>query len=397
MKHPFPMQVAIMGLMLVTSSKSACATSVAELETSLRSSYAGIVYASYVDAQTAAKTLHDAIVSFVAKPSEAGLQACRTAWIKARRPYAMTEAFRFYGGPIDDASGGLEGQLNAWPVDESWMEDAAPGSKRGILKDTLNFPHINAQLLAGMNQVEGEKNICTGWHAIEFLLWGVDNNPNGPGQRPVSDFIEGELAGRRRDALLACGENLMVCLGKLVAAWEPAATSPAQYRAQFLTTDPHETAQRIFTGITLLVGGEMAGERMTVMLETRDQENEQSCFSDTTKQDIIFDLAGVKMVWEGKFESQVVADSEISGTGLRDVAKAWDPALTGVIDQAIAKAEKLCQALPNLMDQAIGAEDLAPERIAIVQARDALEYVNALFAALSGRMGVVLPTTPLDG
>lgn len=397
MKPPNLLLVVTTLLALLGSGRTSAASSVEELEKSLRQNYADLVYTAYADTQKAAKILHDQIVSFVTMPSEEGLKACRAAWIKARQPYSKTEAFRFYGGPIDDASGGLEGQLNAWPVDESWLEDAAPDSRRGILKDLARFPKIDAHLLTEMNQVEGEKNICTGWHAIEFLLWGVDENPEGPGQRPVTDFIEGELAGRRRDALLACGQNLVACLQKLVAAWAPNSGDAAQYRAQFINTDPHETARRIFTGVTLLIGAEMSGERITVALETGDQENEQSCFSDTTKQDFIFNLMGAKAVWEGKFESQFLTDTEIAGTGLRDVANAWDPSLTQVIDQTFAKAETLCKGLPNLIDKAIAAGDDAPERVALVQTRDALEYLNALFFALSGRMSVVLPTTPLDG
>ena len=388
--------VSALSLLLLASGRAVAAPKLDEMEVSLRQNYAEIVFAAYSDAQVAAKALSDEIMRFVDKPTDKGLKSCRAAWVKARQPYSKTEAFRFYGGPIDDASGGIEGQLNAWPVDESWMEDSTPGSKRGIIQDVEHFPKIDAKLLLERNQLEGEKNICTGWHAIEFLLWGVDNNPNGPGDRPLTDFTDGPLASRRCDVLRGDAINLMSCLDKLVAAWDPA--SPDNYRAQFIKTDAKETSRRIFTGITLLVGGEMAGERLTVCLETRDQENEQSCFSDTTKQDVIHNLLGAKMVWEGKFSSKFLAETEFSGAGLRDLVKSsWDPAMAGVIDDAFAKAEKTAMELPELIDHAIGSPDDSPERMAVVKARDSLEYLHAMFVALTGRLGLVLPSTPLDG
>jgi putative iron-regulated protein len=251
-------------------------------------------------------------------------------------------------------------------------------------------------MLLQQNQIEGEKNICTGWHAIEFLLWGVDSNPSGPGNRPFTDFTEGPLASRRCDVLRGDAINLTACLDKLVAAWDPAASD--NYRAEFIKTDAHETSRRVFTGVTLLVGDEMAGERLTVSLETRDQENEQSCFSDTTKQDLIHNLQGAKLVWEGKFSAQFLAETEVSGAGLRDLVKhSWDPAMVAVIDDAFAKAEKSAQELPELIDHAIGSADDSPERAAVVQTRDALEYLHAMFVALTARLGLVLPSTPLDG
>ena len=38
------------------------------------------------------------------------------------------------------------------------------------------------------NEEGGETNISTGWHAIEFLLWGQDLSADGPGARPVTDY-----------------------------------------------------------------------------------------------------------------------------------------------------------------------------------------------------------------
>ncbi len=56
----------------------------------------------------------------------------------------------------------------------------------------LDTSKITKELLAEKLQEAGgvEANVATGYHAVEFLLWGQDLNGTGPGNgaRPASDF-----------------------------------------------------------------------------------------------------------------------------------------------------------------------------------------------------------------
>ena len=151
--------------------------------------YAQIVSATYEDTLTTMRALDGAIDALLASPSEATLNAARERWRAARIPYSYTEAFRFYAGPIDSETG-PEGQLNGWPLDENHIDavvvdqyNAAPGLN--IIGDVAAFPEITTELLAAQNEAGGEKNIASGYHAIEFLLWGQDRNdpPDSAGQR----------------------------------------------------------------------------------------------------------------------------------------------------------------------------------------------------------------------
>ena len=72
--------------------------------------YAALVQASYEEALTGALDLQRAVGAFVAQPSAGGLDAARTSWLAAREWYGQTEAFRFYGGPIDDEATGVRDQ-----------------------------------------------------------------------------------------------------------------------------------------------------------------------------------------------------------------------------------------------------------------------------------------------
>ena len=135
--------------------------------------YAEIVYLAYSDSLHKARDMTDSVEALVKEPSEEKLQAARQSWIEARLPYLQTEVFRFYGGPIDDADG-PEGLLNAWPMDEAYVDYVREAPEAGIINNPQRYPEINSQTLAQWNEKDGEENVSTGYHAIEFLLWGQD-------------------------------------------------------------------------------------------------------------------------------------------------------------------------------------------------------------------------------
>ena len=193
--------------------------------------YSTLVYANYNDTIAAAQQMQKAIHAFLAKPSPATQNAARKAWLDAREFYGQTEAFRFYDGPIDKADG-PEGQINAWPMDESYV-DSVEGKPDAGLVNNRKFA-INKKNLAAQNERGGEENIATGWHAIEFFLWGQDLSETGPGDRSFEDFVDGKAknADRRRQYLTVVTELLIDDLTTLVKAWAP--DTKNNYRTRFV-------------------------------------------------------------------------------------------------------------------------------------------------------------------
>ncbi len=255
--------------------------------------YANLVHAGYEDSYRRAVALQGALQALTDRPSAASLEAAKNAWKRARIPYGETEAFRFYGGPIDDADG-PEGQLNAWPMDESYVDYVAGNPCAGIINDP-NAPITQESLLA-LNEQGGEENVSLGYHAIEFLLWGQDLSTDGPGARPVSDYVE---APRRVRYLHTVAAQLVGDLQSLVAEWAPGQNG--NYRTAFLAREPNEALRQILVGIGTLSRSELAGERMAVALESHDQEDEHSCFSDNTHVDVIRNALGIQNVIEGRY------------------------------------------------------------------------------------------------
>jgi putative iron-regulated protein len=201
---------------------SACGNdSSADLETEVVANYADVVHETYSMSLASATEMGAAIDALAADPTDANLAAAKDAWLAARDDYGLTEAFRFYGGPIDAVDTGPEGLINAWPLDEAYIDYVEDAPESGVVNLPDEYPTIDADLLVSLNEAGGETNISTGWHAIEFLLWGQDLSTDGAGARPVTDFTTSPNADRRVAYLTVASDLLVGHLQSLVDAWAP--------------------------------------------------------------------------------------------------------------------------------------------------------------------------------
>ena len=352
--------------------------------------YAEIVSAEYAATLRAAESMRAAIRAFCDAPTDAGLGRARESWIAARDAYGRTEAFRFGNGPIDTRRGGVETFVNAWPVDEAYIEPADREARTGIIRDSARYPALGRAILRLHNQRGGETNVCTGWHAIEFMLWGADLSDDGPGARPVGDFVDAAspYAARRREFLLEVTDMLCEDLAKLDRAWagdagggsasEGGDGQGGNHRARVIA-DPR-AMRAILIGPALLAGFEMSGERLAVALETRDQEEEHSCFSDTTDRDFKANIRGIALV---------VRDS-----GAIEVVRGRDAARAQSLTAALDAAETAVDAMPAPFDRAMRAADDDPARKRLVAALEALEVLGEELDAAARLLGYELPAEP---
>lgn len=309
--------------------------------------YSTLVYANYSDSIAAAQKMQKAIDAFVAKPSQATQDAARKAWLQAREFYGQTEAFRFYDGPIDNEEG-PEGQINAWPMDESYVDYVVGQDNAGL----INNPQepITKERLSALNEHDGEENISTGWHAIEFMLWGQDLSEQGPGARPFTDFVDGKKpnADRRRQYLQVVTALLLEDLQSVANQWKPGVKD--NFRATF-EQGGEESLRKIFVGLGSLSRGELAGERLEVALASRDQEDEHSCFADNTHRDAVTNAQGIQNVWLGSY--QRLDGSKLQGPGLRAWVATFDTAQADKTSAQIAQSVQAAKAIPAPFDQAI--------------------------------------------
>jgi putative iron-regulated protein len=281
--------------------------------------YADIAEAGYADSLAEAKNLKTAVETLIKEPTDANLKAARAAWLAARIPYMQTEAFRFGNAIVDD----WEGKVNSWPLDEGLIDyvsaeygDSSPendlyvanviaNTKIKIGGEEVDTSKITKELLAEKLQEAGgvESNVATGYHAIEFLLWGQDLNGTGPGagNRPATDFDPKSCTGghcdRRAQYLAAATDLLVDDLAWMAEQWGPEGAA----RKAVMADGGQAGLVAIFKGLGSLSYGEMAGERMKLGLLIHDPEEEHDCFSDNTHNSHFYDAKGMHNVYLGSY------------------------------------------------------------------------------------------------
>ena len=348
------------------------------------STYADIVFASYEDSLTLAQELKTAIDAFLTAPGEDTLAAAKDAWLAAREPYGQTEVYRFYGGPIDDANG-PEGLLNAWPLDEAYVDYVEGAPDAGIINNTADYPEIDKELLESLNEVGAEENVSTGYHALEFLLWGQDLSAETSGQRPYTDYTTAPHADRRGAYLATAAELLVENLGTLVNAWDPEVSG--NYRESFLAADPDASLTNILTGMGVLAKSELAGERIFTAYDNQDQEDEHSCFSDNTHRDIVNNFQGIENVYVGRYER--IDGSAVEGTGLNTVVAEADSSLNETMTALLEQAASETQAIPAPFDQTIISDEARPQIFELVST---LLDLGDTIAEVGSTLGVSINT-----
>lgn len=329
--------------------------------------YADIALATYQDSLETAKELRTAINALVETPSEETMAAAREAWLASRVPYQQTEAFRFGNAIVDE----WEGKVNAWPLDEGLIDyvDASYGTESDanefytvnvIANDKvsaggtdIDVTEITTEVIASLHEVGGiEANVATGYHAIEFLLWGQDLNGTdaGAGTRAYTDFDTENCTGgnceRRAQYLQAAADLLITDLEEMVANWETEGEARAEVMA-----DPQAGLTAMLTGLGSLSYGELAGERMKLGLLLNDPEEEHDCFSDNTHNSHYYDVVGIRNVYFGAYER--VDGSTVEGPSLADLVSEKDTALA---DEVKAKLDTTLEAMAVMKARAEGGE-----------------------------------------
>ncbi|AXK48489.1 imelysin [Aliarcobacter trophiarum LMG 25534] len=318
-------------------------------------SYANIALDNYTDTLNDAKKLKIAIDKFVLNPTEENLTNAKNAWLQSRESYGSTEIFRLASGPIDagdgwvlETYGALEGQINAWPLDENMIDytiDADGKRTSGNIIDTIgkfnpggeegkevDVTKITVQALTDLNENGGEANVSTGYHAIEFLLWGQDQDYNNfledkitngamvAGLRPLSDFTTDKDAKRRLEYLSIVTQKLVEDLAIVTSAWQKEIKGDTGlYRAALLgkikgknknrNITKKEAMQQIIAGMGVFIKSELANERVAVAVLTPSEEDEHSCFSDNTHRDLVKNYEGFKNILTSTYNGKKYGES----------------------------------------------------------------------------------------
>lgn len=365
-------KLAVVGVVAAAALFPLSAQAAAPAAKDVLKNYADIALAGYEDSLTTAQALKGAIDTLLANPTEDALGKARAAWLAARVPYMQTEAFRF-GNPLVDK---WEGKVNAWPLDEGLIDYVAPGyaggdenpfAKANVIANTrlkaggktINATKITKELLADKLQEAGkvEANVATGYHAVEFLLWGQDLNGTGPGAgaRKATDYSLTNCTNghcdRRGQYLQTAAGLLIDDLQEMVDAWG----AKGKARAEVLNAGEKKGVARILTGLGSLSYGELAGERMKLGLMLHDPEEEHDCFSDNTHNSHYYDVVGMANVYAGQYKR--VNGEVVSGPSLSDYVAAKAPEADARVKAALQGSMAAFTALKTTADSGKMAYD----------------------------------------
>ncbi|MGJ8686554.1 MAG: imelysin family protein, partial [Spongiibacteraceae bacterium] len=174
--------------------------------------------------------------------------------------------------------------------------------------DTLDTQQLDPDTLKQLHELGGsEANVATGYHAIEFLLWGQDLHGSmlGAGERPYTDYVVGDGCShgncqRRGEYLLAASQLLVADLRYMVEQW--AGGQKDNYRAELAKLPSNKGIARIFYGMGSLSLGELGGERIKVSLEANSTEDEHDCFSDNTHWSHYYNGLGIQNIYLGRYQ-----------------------------------------------------------------------------------------------
>lgn len=366
--------LAALAVLMTGTALAPCAYAQAPQPKAIVETYANVAQAMYGDAAATARDLQKAVDAFLAAPTDDSLKAARAAWIKARAPYQQTEGYRFGNKLMDD----LEGKVNAWPLDEGLIDYVDPKSygetsddnplyRANVIanktirvgKKQVDATRITKKLLSDTLQEAGgvEANVATGYHAVEFLLWGQDLNGTGPGAgaRPASDYslqtCTGGNCDRRRDYLKAATDLLVDDVTAMAKAWD----AKGRARAEVTRKSANGGLATILTGLGSLSYGELAGERMKLGLILHDTEEEHDCFSDNTHNSHYNDQVGMVAIYNGTYTRP--DGSVIKGASLAEYARAKAPAEAARVEAALAITTAKLKAIKDRADSGKEAYD----------------------------------------
>jgi putative iron-regulated protein len=354
-------------------------------------SYAELAYRAYDRAYADVLSLQRAVNEFVQNAggddADESLNHVRQAWLDSRPSYGRTEAFRFYEGPIDfgkrpDGTQGPEPLINAWPLNEAYIDYVRGNPGAGIINDP-GVP-ITRAALTQRNARDDEVDVTTGFHAIEFLLWGQDFNADGPGNRPARDFVGGGAAARRREYLKVVTDLLADNLEFVRDEWAPGRSD--NYRAGLVAMDTRESVAHILTGIATLAGFEVAAERLATPLDSGAQEDEHSCFSDTTDADILANVSGIADVYMGRSQGY-------QGIALASAVAAASPDINDRITEQLATSLRLAKALDHPFDRTLATPSGSPQRARVEALVTSLQTLARLFKIGGQLLGVNIVVT----
>ena len=282
----------------------------AALETKVLTDFANkLVNPDYQDIQANAKVMLTAVNTFIATPTDANLLATRTAWKATRKAWESCEGFLF--GPVEDFN--YDPDMDDWPVNKVDL-DALLASSNPL----------------GVDDVNSLATTLKGFHAIEYVIFGVGGNQKAA-----------NITARQKVYLASLAQSLYNTTTQLRNSWDP--SQPGNFTAQVITAGTGSTTFTTRKAVFLaLVGSmsdicnEVANEKMQTPFAAQDSTLDESSFSHNSTLDFTDNIAGVQNAYFSAYNSNGTTAYNSLSTLVKSKNTSLDNTIQTQISAAIA-------------------------------------------------------------
>ena len=349
-KKLFTMSLAMMGLCTFTACSSSndddkkddkkeIVIQDAEYDAIINQYVDNVVMPTYSDLKEKNSDLYLSVVDFGNAPSDAKFQAICDAWLAAREPWEQSEAFLF--GPVADF--GLDPNMDSWPLDQEAIVNTLKSQQWNDMTWSGDYDEDDEAIAAAQN--------VRGFHTLEFLAF-CDGKARTLTDQAASDnaadYVYNETNATawaqymRNTAQLLVDDVTLLC-----NEWEDSYANEFKKHNGGDFTSGLSCIEQLIDGcidIAGEVGGAKIGEPYDLYMSGKKTEAlyaVESWYSWHSRDDYTNNIYSIRNAYYGS------RDGSINNNSLSKLVAKYDQELDQKVKQAIDRAAKNIQAIPQ--------------------------------------------------
>ena len=349
-KKLFTMSLAMMGLCTFTACSSSndddkkddkkeIVIQDAEYDAIINQYVDNVVMPTYSDLKEKNSDLYLSVVDFGNAPSDAKFQAICDAWLAAREPWEQSEAFLF--GPVADF--GLDPNMDSWPLDQEAIVNTLKSQQWNDMTWSGDYDEDDEAIAAAQN--------VRGFHTLEFLAFRDGKARTLTDQAAsdnAADYVYNESNATawaqymRNTAQLLVDDVTLLC-NELEDSY---ANEFKKHNGGDFTSGLSCIEQLIDGCIDIAgeVGGAKIGEPYDLYMSGKKTEAlyaVESWYSWHSRDDYTNNIYSIRNAYYGS------RDGSIHNNSLSKLVAKYDQELDQKVKQAIDRAAKNIQAIPQ--------------------------------------------------
>ena len=349
-KKLFTMSLAMMGLCTFTACSSSndddkkddkkeIVIQDAEYDAIINQYVDNVVMPTYSDLKEKNSDLYLSVVDFGNAPSDAKFQAICDAWLAAREPWEQSEAFLF--GPVADF--GLDPNMDSWPLDQEAIVNTLKSQQWNDMTWSGDYDEDDEAIAAAQN--------VRGFHTLEFLAFRDGKARTLTDQAAsdnAADYVYNETNATawaqymRNTAQLLVDDVTLLC-----NEWEDSYANEFKKHNGGDFTSGLSCIEQLIDGcidIAGEVGGAKIGEPYDLYMSGKKTEAlfaVESWYSWHSRDDYTNNIYSIRNAYYGS------RDGSIHNNSLSKLVAKYDQELDQKVKQAIDRAAKNIQAIPQ--------------------------------------------------